>query len=53
MLAHTADASLAYEQPSESLFHRVWPPAFIASSLALTAAWVSFLGYSVVHFIIA
>jgi hypothetical protein len=28
-----------------SLFHRVWPPAVIASGLGLTAAWITLLGY--------
>ena len=50
--AATADASLACEAKSASLFHRVWPPAFIACGLGLTAAWVSFLGYEVVRFIV-
>ncbi len=56
MLADTAtfDASFVPTTTrSEPLFHRIWPPAFIICGLGLTAAWVSFLGYAVVHLIIA
>jgi hypothetical protein len=53
MQARTADVSFIEAEPAESLFQRIWPPVFIGCGLGLTAAWVSFLGYAVVRFIIA
>jgi hypothetical protein len=48
----TGDASLVATASSEPLFHRIWPPVFIVCGLGLTTAWVSFLGYEVVRWII-
>lgn len=53
MQVHVASASGTAEKASDPLFRRIWPPAFIAFALGLTAAWVSFLGYEIVSLVIS
>ncbi|MDO8877976.1 MAG: hypothetical protein Q8M24_11120 [Pseudolabrys sp.] len=53
MQLNVASASVIAEKASDPLFRRIWPPAFIAFALALTAAWVLFLGYEIVSLIVS
>lgn len=39
-------------QTTRRFIQKVWPPATIACGLALTATWVSLLGYGAVTFIL-
>ena len=46
MQAQTAIALTAPEP--RALVHRILPPVIMACAVALTAAWISFLGYGLV-----
>lgn len=53
MQVHVASEAVTMGKSCDPLFQRIWPPAFLASALGLTVAWVSFLGYELVSLIIS
>lgn len=36
---------------SHSLFQRVWPPAFLILVMAITIAWIAFVGFEIIELI--
>ena len=48
MPIHTAIAPAAQATQTNTLFHRIWPPATIIVGLGLTAAWIALFGYGLV-----
>jgi len=51
MQTQTAIAPTAQATHTNTLFHRIWPPAIIMFGLGLTAAWMALLGYGLVSLI--
>ena len=51
MRAQIATATTVPAPAVYALLHQIWPPAVMACGLALTAAWVSLLGYGLVSLI--
>jgi hypothetical protein len=47
--APTAETRLA--PVIKEAIHKIWPAAFIAAGLVLTAAWTCFLGYEFVQLV--
>jgi len=51
MHIQTAIAPTAQATQTNTLFHRIWPPAIIILGLGLTAAWIALGGYGLVRLI--
>ena len=51
MPIQTAIAPAAQATQTNTLFHRIWPPATIIVGLGLTAAWTALFGYGLVGLI--
>lgn len=55
MSTQTFEATGAFDgmvdSKAEPFFQRIWPPAALGFAFAVTAAWVSLLGYGLVSLI--